>query len=65
MKRCRKQAWQRAWVSMIRCGPSRGSRQAVQVGGTFVIGGGIDEIKDSIEIIFSRPKYLGGGLMAN
>ena len=41
VKRCRKQAWQRAWESIRRCGPGRGSRQAVQVG---VVGGGIDMV---------------------
>lgn len=38
---------------MRRCGPGRGSRQAVQVGGTFVVEGGIDEIQESFGVIFS------------
>jgi hypothetical protein len=36
-KSCRKQAWQRALVSIRRWGPVMGSRQAVQVG---IVGGG-------------------------
>lgn len=51
MKRWRKQAWQRAWVSIRRYGPGRGSRQAVQVGGGF-FDGGIGEIGNSIGVGF-------------
>lgn len=38
---------------MSKCGPRRGSRQAVQVGGTCVVGGGIDGTKESMEVVFS------------
>lgn len=47
---------------MSKCGPGRGSRQAVQVGVTFVVEAGIDQIEESMKIIFSCPKSLGGGL---
>jgi hypothetical protein len=34
----------------------------VQVGGTFLVGWGIDEIKESMKIIFSCPKPFDGEL---
>ena len=46
---------------MSKCGPGRGSRQAVQVGGTFVVEGGIDEINESMKVIISCPKSSGSG----
>jgi hypothetical protein len=52
-KRCRKQAWQRAFDSIRRWGPVMGSRQAVQVGG--VGGGGGIEVGLMMELFFLSP----------
>lgn len=49
-------------MSISRCGPGRGSRQAVQVSGTLAVEEGIDQIEESIKIILLRPKSWGGGL---
>lgn len=45
-------------MSIRRWGPGRGSRQAVQVGGTFVVGRGINALEKLMEVVFSFSKSM-------